>query len=242
MSRPGPGPGQLGTAHWALLSPGRGPSCSTQAASLCPRVPSPPRTTILTSAVLWTAWTAWTLDTGQTSRLRTRECSGGCRSRHKRAARSRPPFYYSAAPTQVHAATRHTALTHVPLTHLTLCRSAVEYHRRFCGGLAGGSKKSIYLRTTKSHDITRQRQRVFCVRYSTCYIKRNRKAATADSQRRRHFRWRFRKCLCWSAGGSGGGAVTRQQGMTSKLSHILRWYWTLLFLSSLSFNLPTSMS
>ena len=167
MSRPGPGPGQLGTAHWALLSPGRGPSCSTQAASLCPRVPSPPRTTILTSAVLWTLWTAWTLDTGQTSRLRTRECSGGCRSRHKRAARSRPPFYYSAAPTQVHAATRHTALTHVPLTHLTLCRSAVEYHRRFCGGLAGGSKKSIYLRTTKSHNITRQRQRVFCVRYST---------------------------------------------------------------------------
>ena len=167
MSRPGPGPGQLGTAHWALLSPGRGPSCSTQAASLCPRVP-------VTSShhhphLRRVVDTVDSVDTGQTSRLRTRECSGGCRSRHKRAARSRPPFYYSAAPTQVHAATRHTALTHVPLTHLTLCRSAVdmEYHRRFCGGLAGGSKKSIYLRTTKSHNITRQRQRVFCVRYST---------------------------------------------------------------------------
>ena len=185
MSRPGPGPGQLGTAHWALLSPGRGPSCSTQAASLCPRVPSPPRTTILTSAVLWTLWTAWTLDRPRGCGRGNVLAAAGAVIREQlapglRFITRRLRHKYTPPPA--------TLLSHVPLTHLTLCRSAVEYHRRFCGGLAGCSKKSIYLRTTKSHDITRQRQRVFCVRYSTCYIKRNRKAATADSQRRRHFR------------------------------------------------------
>ena len=138
---------------------------------------------ILTSNVLCVD-TVDTVDSGQTSRLRTRECSGGWRSRHKRAARSRPPFYYSAAPTQVHAATRPL------LSHTCPSHTSVEYHRRLCGGLADCSKKqekSIYLRTTKSHNITRQRQRVFCVIH-ILYIKRNRKAATADSQRQRHFR------------------------------------------------------
>ena len=129
----------------------------------------------------WTLWTLWTVDSGQTSRLRTRECSGGWRSRHKRAARSRPPFYYSAAPTQVHAAT-------LPLlSHTCPSHTSVEYHRRLCGGLADCSKKqekSIYLRTTKSHNITRQRQRVFCVKYCTSKERkksRNRRFAATET-------------------------------------------------------------
>ena len=150
------------------------------------------------------------MDSGQTSRLRTRECSGCWRSRHKRAARSRPPFYYSAAPTQVHAATL-PLLSHTCPSHTT-----VEYHRRFCGGLAGCSQKqekSIYLRTTKSHNITRQRQSVFCVKYCTSkeiekpqpQIRSDRDISAEDSG----------NASSGALAASGGGDGHKQQGMTS---------------------------
>ena len=94
----------------------------------------------------------WTVDSGQTSRLRTRECSGCWRSRHKRAARSRPPFYYSAAPirgsdtsTRRHTA---TALTHVPLTHFSGISPAIL--RRFSRLQPETRKKHLF----KDHKIS----------------------------------------------------------------------------------------
>ena len=145
-----------------------------------------PHITILTSTVLWTVDTVDTVNSGQWTVDRPRGCgrgnvlgAGGAVRREQLA----PGLRFITRRLRHKYTPPHATL----LSHTCPSHTSVEYHRRFCGGLAGCSQKqekSIYLRTTKSHNITRQRQSVFCVKYCTSKERkksRNRRFAATET-------------------------------------------------------------